>query len=124
MSSNIDLSIAPESPGRPFGVGEELASRRAVEVLGGAAALLRVDQLDAVIFLEYAHVVGDQVEALVELLGQQIWAGYALVQNDQDLYSQRMGEGFGDDLFDAVLLLGFWHWGASFGRLTRVARPI
>jgi hypothetical protein len=33
-----------------------------------------------------------------------------------------MGEGFGDDLFDAVLLLGFWHWGASFGRLARVAR--
>jgi hypothetical protein len=47
----------------------------------------RVDQLDAVVFLEHAHVVGDQVEALVELLGQQIRAGDALVQNDQDLYA-------------------------------------
>ena len=96
---------------RPFAVAEELAARGAVEVLGGAAALLRVDELDAVVFLEHADVVGDEVEALIELLRQQVWTGNPLVQNDQDLYAQRVREGFGDDLFDAVLLLGFRHGG-------------
>ena len=84
-------------------------------MLGGAAALLRVDQLDAVVFLEHADVVGDQVEALVQLLGEQVGAGDPLVENDQDLYAQGVGERFGDDLFDAVFLLGF-RQGASFGR--------
>jgi hypothetical protein len=76
-------------------------------VLRGAAALLGVDELDAVVFLEHADMVGDQVEALVELLRQQVGAGDALVQNDQDLYPQWVREGFGDDLFDAVLLFRF-----------------
>jgi len=56
-------------------------------VLGGAAALLGVDELDAVVFLEHANVVGDKVQTLIELLGQQIGAGDPLVQNDQDLYA-------------------------------------
>jgi len=47
---------------RPFAVTEELAARRTVEVLGGAAALLGVDELDAVVFLEHANVVGDEVQ--------------------------------------------------------------
>ena len=99
---------------RPFLVAEELAAGGTVEVLGGAAPLLGVDELDAVVFLEHAHVVGDQVEALVELLGEQVGAGDPLVENDQDLYPQRVGERFGDELFDAVLLLfglRLWHRG-------------
>ena len=76
-------------------------------MLGGAAPLLRVDQLDAVVFLQDPDVVGDQVEALVQLLGEQVGAGNPLVENDQDLYAQRMRERFGDDLFDAVFFLGF-----------------
>jgi hypothetical protein len=76
-------------------------------VLGGATALLGVDQLDAVVLLEHTHVVRDEVEALVELLGEQVRAGDALVENDQNLYTQGMGERFGDDLFDALFLLGF-----------------
>jgi hypothetical protein len=76
-------------------------------VLRSAASLLRVDQLDAVVFLQNPDVVRDQVEALLQLLGEQIGAGNPLVENYQDLYAQRMRERFGDDLFDAVFLLGF-----------------
>jgi hypothetical protein len=96
---------------RPFAVTEELPARGAVEMLGGTAALLGVDELDAVVFLEHADVVGDEVQTLVELLGEQVWTGDALVQNDQDLYPEWVCEGFGDDLFDAVLLLRFRHGG-------------
>jgi hypothetical protein len=52
-------------------------------------------------------VVGDHVEALIQLLGEQVGAGDPLVENYQDLYAQRMRERFCDDLFDAVFLLDF-----------------
>ena len=57
--------------------------------------------------IQDSDVVGDEVEALVQLLGEQVGAGDPLVENDQDLYSQGMGKCFGDDLFDALFLLGF-----------------
>jgi len=79
-------------------------------VLGGAAPLLRVNELDAVVFLEHANVVSDEVEALVELLGEHVGTRHLFIQNDQDLHTQRVGERFGDYLFDALLLfLGLRH---------------
>jgi hypothetical protein len=74
-------------------------------MLGGAASLPRVDQLDAVVFLQHADVVGDQVEALVELLREHVRARDLLIQNDQDLHSQGMGERFRDYLFDALFFV-------------------
>jgi len=127
-----DPDDAPEPPAHPVAepgdlwvlgrhrllCGDSTVATDVARVLGGAAPLLRVDQLDAVVFLEHADVVRDQIEALIELLGQQIGAGDPLVQNDQDLYAQWVGEGFGDDLFDAVLLLSFRQGGflRSFSR--------
>ena len=122
MSPKIDCRIAPETAGCSTSgirdhsrVAEELATGGAVEVLGGAAPLLRVDELDAVVFLEHPHVVGDQVQTLVQLLGQEVGARHPLVQNDQDLNAQRMSERLGDDLFNVVLLFRPGHGGLSFG---------
>src|SRR5690242_12270299 len=95
---------------RPLVVGEELAAGGTVEVLGGAAALLRVDELDAVVFLEHAHVVGDEVEALVELVREHVRARDLFIQNDQDLHPQGVGEGFSYYLFYALFfVLGLRH---------------
>jgi len=50
-------------------------------------------------------VVGDEVEALIQLLGEHVRARDFLVQDDQDLNAQRVGERFRDDLFDALFLV-------------------
>ncbi len=46
----------------PFAVGENGSLGGTVEVLGRPAALLGADQLDAVVFQQHPHVVGDFVD--------------------------------------------------------------
>src|SRR5215218_8328983 len=63
-----------------------------IVVLGGTAALARVDELDEAQGVQRAHVVGDGAEARMELRGELHRAGAALGEQGEDPDPQRVGE--------------------------------
>src|SRR4051794_27749202 len=79
-------------------------------MLGGAAPLRGVDELQAAAFVECARVVGDMAEAGVEVVGEADRAGDPFRQGLEDPDAQGVGQGFNQALVDHFRPSSF-HWG-------------
>ena len=97
--------VGPELVGQVRGPGGR------IQVLGGAATLSGLDELDELGGGELTHVVADRAEGLVELVGELAGAGDPSAQRGQDSPAQWMGQrarhlrvGDVDDACHVVLL--------------------
>jgi hypothetical protein len=71
-------------------------------VLDGATPPRRRHLLDAAALLQHPHVVGDVAERRLQQLGQLARAGFAKLDDFEDLHPQRVPEGPHQALVDAV----------------------